>query len=91
MTRQPHEGKQALAETIALRARVHARTALTLPDGSKAPVPVTRLLLEEVASEVAHWPCYRDVELPALRTLVAACRRQAAAAPGLDILELDQK
>ncbi len=88
MTVRPGEGKRALADMIALRARVLARAALTLPDGTKAPVAVTRLLLEEVASEFAHSPRYRDSELPALRTIVTACKRQAAAAPDLDVLDL---
>ncbi|WP_158884052.1 hypothetical protein [Amycolatopsis anabasis] len=89
MTRQPPEGKRELAEMIALRARVNCRTARTLPDDSKAPVPVTRLRLEEVATEFTNSPRYRDTELPALRTIITACKQQAAAAPDLDILDLN--
>ncbi|GAA1962013.1 hypothetical protein [Amycolatopsis minnesotensis] len=90
MTRQPPEGKRELAEMIALRARVNCRTGRTLPNGRKQPVPVTRLRLEETATEFANSPRYRDTELPALRTVIAACKRQAAVFPGWDILALEQ-
>ncbi|QWF78725.1 hypothetical protein [Amycolatopsis sp. CA-230715] len=87
---QPPESKRELAEMIALRARVNCRKALTLADGRTAPVPVTRLRLEETATEFANSPRYRDTELPAQRTVIAACKRQAAAFPGWDILALEQ-
>uniref|UniRef100_UPI003F495A40 hypothetical protein n=1 Tax=Amycolatopsis sp. CA-151526 TaxID=3239921 RepID=UPI003F495A40 len=63
--------KRGLAEVIALRARVLARQ-----NGN----PVTRLNVEEVASELRHAPRYRDLAFPALRTVLSEVRRQASAA-----------
>lgn len=61
--------KTALAEAIALRARMLARKNGTM---------VTRLLVEEVKTEWARSTQYRSVPFPALRTILAQVRKQAA-------------
>lgn len=59
--------KTRLAETIARRARLSAQ---------KAGKPVTRMRIEEVMNQMSH--DLPNVQLPALRTVLAEVRRQSA-------------